>query len=66
MSDQMRGITHQLEAGGKRLLLTVCTTCEGDDPSFSRITHSAYLGVLHGLHRIDECHHPHHGENGAD
>ena len=56
----MRGITHHLEAGDKRLLVTVCTTCEGNDPSFSHIPHSAYLGVMHGLHRMTECHHPNH------
>ena len=56
----MRGTTHQLEAGGERLLVTVCTTCESDDPGLRAIPHSGYLGVMHGLHRIDECHHPRH------
>ena len=59
----MRGITHQLESGGQRLLVTVCTGCEADDPSLSAIPHSAHLGVMHRLHRITECRHPAHGRS---
>ena len=60
---ETRGTTHQLKVGGKRLLVTVCTTCEANDPSFRSGWPGldARLGVMNPLHRIDECHHPHHG-----
>lgn len=61
-TETMRGITHQLGVGGRNLVVTVCTRCDGQDPSF-RVGWPGhdYHGVMHGLHRIGECHHPHHG-----
>ena len=41
----MRGITHQMEAGGKRLIVTVCHACEGADP---RARGDSTLGVPRG------------------
>ena len=58
----MRGITHQMEVGGKRLIVTVCHACEGADPALAAIPHSAYLGVMHESHRMTECHHPTHAQ----
>ena len=62
--DKTRGITHQMEVGGKRLLVTVCHDCEINDFSLRRgWPGNRYLGVMNPPHRIDECHHPHHGRD---
>lgn len=57
----MYGTTHQLDAGGVRLLVTVCTTCEGNDPNLTRIARpNTHLGRFTDCVKIAECTHPDH------